>query len=263
MKLLFLVFIKVCVCLILHLPVALNIWYSLLSAAELRDKITNQPSTYGFYQFSNTMESTLYAHPTSFTPQKTVFAFPKWSEKMVFSPKKLRWNRIFFVLSRKLAFLFPKNIILFFSQKMKDNLSQKNAWKYDNLCKSSGKMVFSKTVALEYDLFCIIRKDDTFSLKIWSYTLDGKRRTIFPKKQKQKQKRTKKTCKYDISCKCSGKLVFPENLHLSMIFLVFSEKVLFLFDENIMLSFRQKMKDHISQKKYMEILFFIEALPRS
>ena len=189
--------------------------------------------------------------------------FPNDLKRWSFPQKKLRWNRIFFVLSRKLAFLFPKNIILFFSQKMKDNLSQKNAWKYDNLCKSSGKMVFSKTVALEYDLFCIIRKDDTFSLKIWSYTLDGKRRTIFPKKQKQKQKRTKKTCKYDISCKCSGKLVFPENLHLSMIFLVFTEKVLFLFDENIMLSFRQKMKDHISQKKYMEILFFIEALPRS
>ena len=82
-------------------------------------------------------------------------------------------------------------------------------------------------------------------------------------KTRTKKKNKKKTCKYDISCKCSGKLVFPENLHLSMIFLVFSEKVLFLFAENIMLFFRQKMKGHISQKKYMEILFFIEALPRS
>ena len=51
--------------------------------------------------------------------------FRKCSEKMVF-PKKLHWNMIFLVLSRKMIFPFPKNIILFSRQKMKDGLSQKN-----------------------------------------------------------------------------------------------------------------------------------------
>ena len=43
---------------------------------------------------------------------------------MVF-PKKLCWNTIFLVLSGKMIFLFPKNIILPLRPKMKDDLSQK------------------------------------------------------------------------------------------------------------------------------------------
>ena len=42
---------------------------------------------------------------------------------MIF-PKKSRRNMIFLVLSGKIIFLFPENIILFFRQKMKDDLSQ-------------------------------------------------------------------------------------------------------------------------------------------
>ena len=38
--------------------------------------------------------------------------------------KKLRWNMVFLVLSGKMIFLFPENIILFFRRKMKDDLSQ-------------------------------------------------------------------------------------------------------------------------------------------
>ena len=50
--------------------------------------------------------------------------FFKCSEKMVF-PKKSHWNMIFLVLSGKMIFLFPENMILFFRRKMKDNLYQK------------------------------------------------------------------------------------------------------------------------------------------
>ena len=52
---------------------------------------------------------------------------------------------IFFVLSEKMVFLFPGNMILIFRRKMKD-LSKKNACKYD--------------------IFCICSKDGVFSLQV-------------------------------------------------------------------------------------------------
>ena len=77
------------------------------------------------------------------TARKTIFSFSRRPEKMVF-PKKSRWNMIFLVLSRKIMFLFPENMILHLRRKMKDDLSQKNTWKYDFFFKLSEKMVFSK-----------------------------------------------------------------------------------------------------------------------
>ena len=78
---------------------------------------------------------------TCYTAQKTIFSFSRRSEKMVF-PKKLRWNMIFLVLSGKMIFLFPENMILHLRRKMKDDLSQKNTRKYDIFFKLSQKMVF-------------------------------------------------------------------------------------------------------------------------
>ena len=78
-----------------------------------------------------------------FTTWKTIFSFSKCSEKMIF-PKKSHWNMIFLVSSGKMIFLFPENMILFFRRKMKDDLSQKNTWKYDIFFKCSEKMVFPK-----------------------------------------------------------------------------------------------------------------------
>ena len=96
------------------------------------------------------------------TAQKTIFSFSKCFEKMVF-PKISHWNMIFLVLSGKTIFLFPKNMILFFRHKRKDDLSQKipgnimfssNVWKRRSFQKNrtwtwsffviSGKMVFIK-----------------------------------------------------------------------------------------------------------------------
>ena len=71
---------------------------------------------------------------------------------------------IFLVLSGKMIFLFPENMILFFRRKMKADLSQK---------KIHGNMIFSSNVprklsfqkmTLEYHLFCIIWKDGLFFL---------------------------------------------------------------------------------------------------
>ena len=98
--------------------------------------------------------------------RKTIFYFSKCSEKIIFS-KKSHWSIIFLVLSEKMIFLFPENLILFFRRIVKDDLSQKNKWKYD------------------------------------------------------------------IFFKCSGKMVFPKKLHWNMIFLVLSEKMVFLHPENM------------------------------
>ena len=61
--------------------------------------------------------------------------------------------------------IFLENMILFFRQKMKDNLSGKSTSGCDIFCKFSGKMVFPKKIAMEYDLSCIIRRDDISSSK--------------------------------------------------------------------------------------------------
>ena len=95
------------------------------------------------------------------TARKTIFSFSRRPEKMVF-PKKSRWNMIFLVLSGKIMFLFPENMILHLSRKMKDDLSQKNTRKYDIFFKLSEKMVFSKRVAPGHDLSCVIWKDGIF-----------------------------------------------------------------------------------------------------
>ena len=63
----------------------------------------------------------------------------------------------------------------------------------------------SKTIALEHDLSYIIRKDDIFPPKISSYSLDGKLKMIFLKKN---------TWKYDIFFKCPEKMVFPKKTTL-------------------------------------------------
>ena len=77
---------------------------------------------------------------------------------------------IFLVLSGKMIFLFPENMILFFRQKMEDGLSQKNLWKYDIFFKCSEKMVFPKNIALN-----IIWKDYTFFTQKYDiFSLDEK-----------------------------------------------------------------------------------------
>ena len=49
--------------------------------------------------------------------------------------------------------------------------------------RTSWKDSLPKKIALEYDLSCIIKKDDiSFFPKIWSYRLDGKWKMIFLKK---------------------------------------------------------------------------------
>ena len=50
----------------------------------------------------------------------------------------------FLVSSGKIIFLFPENMFLLFRPKIKDDLSQKNTWKYDIFFECSEKMFFPK-----------------------------------------------------------------------------------------------------------------------
>ena len=70
------------------------------------------------------------------TTRKTIFSFSRRPEKKVF-PKRLRWNMIFLVLSGKMIFLFPENMILRVRRKMKDDLSLKI---HGNMIFSSGPL---------------------------------------------------------------------------------------------------------------------------
>ena len=69
---------------------------------------------------------------------------------------------IFLVLSGKMIFLFPKNMILRRRGKMKDDLFQNITRKYNIFFKPSEKMAFPKRAAPVHDLSCIIWKDGIF-----------------------------------------------------------------------------------------------------
>ena len=84
---------------------------------------------------------------------------------------------IFFVLSRKMIFLFPENMILFFGHERKDDLSQKkkNTWKYDIFFECSEKMVFPRNSCLGVIFFVISGKMVfLFSRKYDIFSLGGK-----------------------------------------------------------------------------------------
>ena len=69
---------------------------------------------------------------------------------------------IFLVLSGKIIFPFPENMILPLDGKWKMIFLKKNTQKNDIFFKCSEKMVFSKRTALGHDISCIIWKDGIF-----------------------------------------------------------------------------------------------------
>ena len=97
----------------------------------------------------------------------------------------------FLVLSRKIMFLFPENMILQHRRKMKDDLSQKITQKYDIFFKLSKKMVFSKRAAPGHDISCIIWKDGIFP---------PENMIFFPWAGSERWPFSKNTWKYDIFC---------------------------------------------------------------
>ena len=103
---------------------------------------------------------------------------------------------------------------------MKDDLSQKNTWKYDIFCKCSEKLVFPKTNCTGTWSFLYYQEIlNFFFQKIWSCSLEEK-----------------------------WKIVFFKQIHGNMIFSVYLVKMVFLFPTNMILPFCQKSKDDLLPK---------------
>ena len=93
--------------------------------------------------------------------------------------------------------------------------------------------------------------------------LSPKNRIFFFKMEDDFSQKKKKKKKTFVCSKCSKKIVFQKKLHWNMTFLVLSRKMIFLFNEYMILFFRQKMKGNLSKKKYMEIMiYFANVLKR-
>ena len=89
---------------------------------------------------------------------------------------------IFFVLSGKMIFLFPENMILPLRRKMKDDLSQKNTRKYDIFFKRSEKWSFQKGPRWDMIFVVLSGKMVFFSRKHDIFSLGGKREMTLLKK---------------------------------------------------------------------------------
>ena len=121
---------------------------------------------------------------------KSHFLFPDVLKRWSFQ-KKLPWNMIFLLLSGKMIFLFPENMILYLRRKMKDDLSQKNTWKYDIFFELSKKMVFPKRAVPAHDPSCIIWKDGIFF---------PENMIFFPWAESERRSFSGNTWTYDIFC---------------------------------------------------------------
>ena len=86
------------------------------------------------------------------------------------------------ILSGKMIFPFPENMILFLRRKMKDDVSRKNRWKYDISFKSPEKIVFPKKSRLNMIFFVLFGKMVFFPGKYDIFPLDRKWKMIFSKK---------------------------------------------------------------------------------
>ena len=141
--------------------------------------------------------------------EKPYFHFPNVLKKWSFQ-KKSHWNMLFLVSSGKIIFLFPENMILLFRQKVKDNLSQKNRWKYNIFFKCSEKIFFPK-------------KNHSGT---WHFFFPNIR-YFFRRKVKD-----------DLS----------QKIRRNMMFSVYSVKMALLFPTNMKLPFCQKSKDDLLWK---------------
>ena len=108
--------------------------------------------------------------PKHDTARKTIFSFFRRAEKMVF-PKNSCGYMIFLVLSEKIMFLFPENMIWHLRGKMKDDLSQKKYTEIWHFLQTFLKDGLFRKGCTGHDLSCIISKDGIFFPKTWYFFL--------------------------------------------------------------------------------------------
>ena len=153
---------------------------------------------------------------------KPYFLFPDVLKRWFFQNKS-RWNMIFVVLSRKMIFLFPKNMILHVRRKMKDDLSQKKyteIWYFLQTFWKDG--LFKKGRAGTWSFLYYLERQYFFSRKHDIFSVGGKWGWPF----------WRNTWKYDIFCvhvrvletwrhapqsKKNQRWSYPAKIHLKMI----------------------------------------------
>ena len=188
------------------------------------------------YKWVNKIESGSHIKDIA---RKTIFPFSKCSEKMDF-PKKSNWNMIFLVSTGKMAFLFPKNMILFFRDGKWNDLSQKKYMEIWFFLQMFWKCGFFKKNPLEWDLFCITKKDGiSFSRKFDIFSIHGKWKMIF----------LKNAWKYDAFsifgkdslsfmkfpfCLKKAKMILSRKIHLKMTFPASLEKMILILEKMIL-----------------------------
>ena len=130
---------------------------------------------------------------------------------------------------------------------MKDDLSQKNRWKYDISSNVLKRWSFQNNCTGIWSfLLYYLERWYFFFTKIWSYSLDGKWKMIFL---------IKNTWKHDIFFKCPEKMVFPKRIALEydLSCIIWKGGIFFLLRYDIFsLDGKWKM---IFLKKYLEIYF--------
>ena len=131
---------------------------------------------------------------------------------------------IFLILSRKMVFLSPENNILFLRQKMKDDLSQKNTWKYDIFFKCSEKMIFPKKS--HWNMISLVVLSGKMIFHFTENTI------LFFRRKMKDNLSQKMTWKYDVFFKCPKKIVIPKKKsRWNIIFLALSGKMVFFSQE--------------------------------
>ena len=105
-----------------------------------------------------------------------MFSFSRHPEKMVF-PKNLGWNMIFLILSGKMIFLFPENMIFPPRRKMKDDLSKKytEIWYFLQMLQKDG--LFRKDCAGTWNFLYYLERWYFFPPKTWYSFLGRKARS--------------------------------------------------------------------------------------
>ena len=89
---------------------------------------------------ANVCFSTANSKYKSFQGKPYFFSWTSWKDGL---SEILCWN-IFLVLSGKMIFLIPQNMILLLGWKMKGDFSQKSTWKYDIFFRCFEKIILSK-----------------------------------------------------------------------------------------------------------------------
>ena len=128
---------------------------------------------------SLTVSSPLILNEIQIAPFQFLGFLSNVARKNIWSSQKFTLEYDLSCIIRKDNIYFSKNMTSFFRQKRTDHLSQNNTWKYLIFCKCSEKLVcLKRCTGIWSFLYC----QENWYLKIWSYSLEKRRKIIFLQK---------------------------------------------------------------------------------